>query len=272
MDNLMPIGRFARVSRLSVKALRHYDEAGLLVPAWVDPSSGYRYYSYAQAIRADAIRILRSLEMPLEDIRRVLDAPDRDTSSRLLERHGAYLQEQLDRHTRMLGYLRRLIEQEVYPMSYDITLKQIPAQHTAVLRIPVTAATIGQAVSQGYANLGQAIGRSGAGFAGPPFLIMTELVDPESEGEIKIGFPVATPFHPDGQVVTEEQPAMVVAATVHKGPYDESGPAYAAIESWLQEHGHTCVGATREVYLNSPAEVLPSEYLTEIQCPISLPA
>jgi effector-binding domain-containing protein len=272
MDNLIPIGRFARVSRLSVKALRHYDEAGLLVPAWVDPSSGYRYYSYAQAIRADAIRILRSLEMPLDDIRRVLDAPDRDTSSRLLEQHGAHLQEQLDRHTRMLGYLRRLIEQEVYPMSYDITVKQIPAHHTAVLRIAVTAATIGQAVGQGYATLGQAIGRSGAGFAGPPFLIMMQAVDPESSGEIEIGFPVVGTFQSDGEVVAQEQPAMLVAAAVHKGPYEESGPVYAAVEAWVQEHGHTGVGAPREIYLNSPGGVPPSEYLTEIQFPISLPA
>ena len=50
--------------RLSVKALRHYDEQGLLSPAVVDPSSGYRYYRYSQANRAEAIRILRSLDMP----------------------------------------------------------------------------------------------------------------------------------------------------------------------------------------------------------------
>ena len=43
MDDLLPIGRFARATRLSVKALRHYDELGLLRPAFVDPSSGYRY-------------------------------------------------------------------------------------------------------------------------------------------------------------------------------------------------------------------------------------
>ena len=72
MDNLLPIGRFSKATRLSVKALRHYDELGLLRPAFVDPSSGYRYYRPAQANQAEAIRILRSLEMPLEEIRAVL--------------------------------------------------------------------------------------------------------------------------------------------------------------------------------------------------------
>ena len=39
-NDLLPIGRFARLCRLSVKQLRHYDDLGLLAPAWVDPSSG----------------------------------------------------------------------------------------------------------------------------------------------------------------------------------------------------------------------------------------
>jgi DNA-binding transcriptional MerR regulator len=65
VDDLLPIGRFAKATRLSVKALRHYDELGLLRPAFVDPSSGYRYYRPAQANQAEAIRILRSVEMPL---------------------------------------------------------------------------------------------------------------------------------------------------------------------------------------------------------------
>ena len=72
MDDLLPIGRFSKATRLSVKALRHYDELGLLRPAFVDPSSGYRYYRPAQANQAEAIRILRSLEMPLEEIAALL--------------------------------------------------------------------------------------------------------------------------------------------------------------------------------------------------------
>ena len=87
MDNLIPIGRFSWVSRLSIKALRHYDDAGLLVPAWVDPSSGYRYYTYAQATQAEVIRVLRSLEMPLDEIREVLGAADADVAAKVLDRH-----------------------------------------------------------------------------------------------------------------------------------------------------------------------------------------
>jgi DNA-binding transcriptional MerR regulator len=72
----VPIGRFSKITRLSVKALPLYDEIGLLPPARVDPSSGYRYYDLGQANRAEAVRILRSVDMPLDEIRAILDTDD----------------------------------------------------------------------------------------------------------------------------------------------------------------------------------------------------
>jgi DNA-binding transcriptional MerR regulator len=73
---LMPIGRFSRLTGVGVKALRHYDEVGLLVPAAVDDETGYRFYSLDQVDRAEAIRLLRRLDMPLEEIRSTLAAED----------------------------------------------------------------------------------------------------------------------------------------------------------------------------------------------------
>jgi len=65
MESLLPIGRFSRLTGLTVKALRHYDEVGLLRPAAVDPETGYRQYAPRQLVRAEAIRQLRRLELPL---------------------------------------------------------------------------------------------------------------------------------------------------------------------------------------------------------------
>ena len=73
---LMPIGRFSRLTGVGVKALRHYDEIGLLVPAAVDDESGYRFYSVDQVDRAEAIRLLRRLDMPLDEVRSTLAAED----------------------------------------------------------------------------------------------------------------------------------------------------------------------------------------------------
>ncbi|GGM56061.1 MerR family transcriptional regulator [Dactylosporangium sucinum] len=72
---MLTIGAFARAARLSPKALRLYDELGLLPPAAVDGDSGYRFYDPAQLDRARLIAWLRRLGMPLATIRRVCDLP-----------------------------------------------------------------------------------------------------------------------------------------------------------------------------------------------------
>lgn len=274
MDTLIPIGRFSRVTRLSVKALRNYADARLLEPAWVDPSSGYRYYTYAQTTQAEVIRVLRSLEMPLDEIGEVLAAGDDDVVAKVLDRHRARLEDRLEHETRMLAYLRRLIEEEGRPMAYEVTVKELPAAHLAVLRRRVTADGVGPAVAEGFATIAAAVGRSGAGFAGPPTLVMTELVDADGgdEGEVELAFPTATPFPGLGDVVGQERAAELVATTIHRGPYEEVGPAYAAVEQWVTEHGHAATGAPREVYLNGPQEApSPADYLTEVQVPIVIP-
>lgn len=69
---LMTIGAFARLSRLSAKALRRYDELGLLEPALVDPVNGYRYYDPAQAQTARLVAWLRRIGMPLARITEVI--------------------------------------------------------------------------------------------------------------------------------------------------------------------------------------------------------
>ena len=84
---LMPIGRFSRLTGLTVKALRHYDELGLLRPAAVDAGTGYRSYSSAQVARAEWIRTLRRLELPLDDVAAILATDDPVLLRRLLVDH-----------------------------------------------------------------------------------------------------------------------------------------------------------------------------------------
>ncbi len=104
---------------------------------------------------------------------------------------------------------------------------------------------------------------------GPPFLVMLDVIDQDTEGEFELGFPVAAPFPDAGDVHGVELPPMTVAWTMHHGPYDEVGPAYHTLTGWIQEHGHEIAGPPREVYLTDPGETRdPADYLTEVQFPI----
>ena len=75
---LLTIGAFAQAAQLSTKALRIYSELGLLVPSYIDPETGYRYYHTNQLQQARLIRLLRQIDMPLLTIQQVLVAAPAD--------------------------------------------------------------------------------------------------------------------------------------------------------------------------------------------------
>jgi DNA-binding transcriptional MerR regulator len=110
MATLLSIGEFARLTHLSVKALRHYDDLGLVVPTRVDPNTGYRSYAAAQVPTAQLIRRLRDLEMPLDDVRSVLAAADVATRDRALIAHLERMEARLTETERSVASLRALLE------------------------------------------------------------------------------------------------------------------------------------------------------------------
>jgi len=110
MDESLSIGRFARLSGLTIGALRHYDELDLLRPERVDPETGYRSYGRGQLGRARTIARLRSLEMPLEEIRAVLDEDDSKAQRRLIDLHRGRIEARTYRLQRILHVLRHLTD------------------------------------------------------------------------------------------------------------------------------------------------------------------
>jgi effector-binding domain-containing protein len=269
VDDLLPIGRFSKATRLSVKALRHYDELGLLRPAFVDPSSGYRYYRPAQANQAEAIRILRSLEMPLEEIAELLDAGGGELAAKRLARHRERLEARLDEHRRMLAFLERLLDREDV-MPYEVTIRELPAQPVAATRTTSNLREISSAISTGaHLVLGE-LGRRGIEPAGPLQVVYhaDQVLDDETAAPIEICLPVAAPFEGGGDVYGTELPGGPAAVTLHRGPYAEIGPAYHTVSGWVQDHGHELAAGPREVYLNDPREVPEADLQTEVQWPI----
>jgi DNA-binding transcriptional MerR regulator len=103
VDELMEIGRFSAVSGLSVPALRHYDEIGILKPASVDPQTAYRRYHPDQLGDARLICSLRGVDLPLEEIRAVLTADGEPEVQVVLTQHRRRLAERVDRLEQMLA-------------------------------------------------------------------------------------------------------------------------------------------------------------------------
>jgi bifunctional DNase/RNase len=135
---LMTIGRFARLANLSVHRLRHYHEVGLLLPAHVDQESGYRYYASLQLQVADLIAVLRSLDLPLAQIRRLLASPDRDTVAEILSGHRRHLETRFQEAERRLRVFEQFLVEGSLVVSIDIPRDQVPVHVTAVRQHPAT--------------------------------------------------------------------------------------------------------------------------------------
>src|SRR4029077_10723001 len=108
-QTLMTIAAFARSTGLSAKALRSYDQLGLLRPVRVDPDTGYRSYSTDQLARGRGIRTLRELDVPLHEIGALLEASDDDVRERLLAPQHRLADRSAHLH-HALARLQRLIE------------------------------------------------------------------------------------------------------------------------------------------------------------------
>lgn len=268
MDSLIPIGRFSRITRLSIRALRRYDEMGVLQPAWVDPSSGYRYYRLGQARDAEAVRILRGLDMPIAQIREVLAAGDPDLVRKHLALHREHLEERLVEHQRRLAFLERVIDREDGVLPYDVIVREVSAVPVIALRRQVQLEELGAAIGEAVDRLRGDIAAARQVPAGPPVVVYHDELNEETEGQIEVCVPVPPAVEGRGDLYRTEVPGGMMATTLHRGPYNEIQPAYHSLVGWIQEHGHDLAGPPRETYLNDPTEVDSTDLETEIAWPI----
>ena len=268
---MVPIGRFSQMTRLSVKALRLYDEKGLLEPARIDPSSGYRYYALTQAPRAEAIRVLRMVDMPLDEIAEVLAADDQELVEKRLQVHRERLLERLAADERMLSYLETLMRREEGIMPYTVTIETVDPQTVIATKRHTTLAKVGEDIAVGFGMLAQSLGTEVLQPTGAPLIVFHDVIDEETDGDIELCIPVGRLIDADGEVYGREVEAATVATTVHHGRYSEIAPAYHTITGWISEHGHEITGPPREIYLNDPQSVPEEEQLTRVEFPIAAP-
>ncbi|MEU5877222.1 MerR family transcriptional regulator [Spirillospora sp. NPDC047279] len=241
-EDLLPIGRFARLCRLSVKQLRHYDELGLLSPARVDPDSGYRYYRPDQARQALSIGLLRSLDVPLPDIGRTLES-----GTAALAGVRDRMEADLARRRTALELLERVMADGL-PRS-EVSVVHEPARTVVVERDAATPATIGAATSRCVARVIEAL---------RPHSLMIGLFPLDLADEFVVGVAVE---HEDGPEVL---PGGPYAMATHVGPYGQISLTAHALLSWCGDHGHVPEGPLRELYLNAPTDTPPERLVTQL--------
>lgn len=256
---LMPIGRFARLSGLTVKALRHYAEIGLLEPAWVDPDTGYRWYSLVQARAAEAIRRLRRLAVPLDEIRALVGAGDEVVRERLLA-HRAWLEGQAVETRRILVELQRLIdgEEELVPESvrikFELSIQEVAEQRFVAVTEDTHSDAMGTIVPRAIDEVRAYLAGLRVEPSGPPICICP-FADDEGRLQTQIGWPVAAEVPGRGRIEATTLPAVRALVLKHTGPYEELSRSYRLMSEAMELHDLTPAGAPRELYVTDPDDV-----------------
>ena len=277
MASTLGIGEFARLTYLSVPALRHYHETGVLAPASVDPSTGYRRYAADQVATAHLVRRLRELQMSLPEIRSVVGAPDEHRRDSLIAAHLEHMEQQLVQTRSVIASLRGLLTR---------TAGQAPAEVRDFPRMTVLGVTdairwddMGAWFEASFEELFAAVGARGIQPAGPPGGLFWPGYFEQHEGPVSVYVPlpagadrafdlgVADRAHP------MEIPATRCAVRQHAGPYDDLDITYGAVGLDVADRHRAADGRVREVYLIGPGSgAEQADYRTEVCWPIEQPA
>jgi DNA-binding transcriptional MerR regulator len=267
MSSSLAIGDFSRATHLTVKTLRHYHETGLLEPAQIDPQTGYRRYTTEQIPVAQIIRRFRDLDMPLNEIRAVLSAPDVRARNDLIATHLKRLENDLARTQTAVVSLRNLLEHPA--PAIDIGRRKADRVTAAAISEVVQ---VKDALSWYLGALGElhaVLSAQGMRPTGPAGGIFSNAIFSHARGEATVFVPCSGKVRVIGRVAPHVVPAVELATLVHKGSHANIDLAYGSLATYVTQHALAVEGPLREYYLvgaqDTPDE---SAWRTEIGWPI----
>ena len=270
---LMTIGEFAEQTRLSVKALRLYDRLRLVVPAQVDPDSGYRMYSADQVEPARLVGMLRRLDMPLATISSVLALDPADAAKAVASYWSGVESATADRRL-LADYLeRRLNGADI--VSYQIEVRAMPERTLLAINRHVYLADTDEFFGDAFARL-RAGGPGVAGIAGVPFLIFYREVSADSDGPIELCRPVAADAgNPaaDASSGVERRIEPAHGEAYIRLPKKEVAwpamlPACDALERWVHDHQRRPAGPLRQLLIADQRTATPDTLTCDLSVPL----
>jgi DNA-binding transcriptional MerR regulator len=258
------IGEFSRVTRISIKALRHYDEIGLLVPVRRDELNNYRFYNDQQIEPAILISELKELGFSLDEIKLLLHKIDYEKNIlTFLESQKEKISGEIENAKARIEKIEVIIKEKkgITMKNLDLTVqeKNIPDMLIAGIR------------HQGhYKEIGPLFGKlvraCGPKICGPAFALYYDEGYKEEGADFEAAVPIKSKIDKEGIAVRELKGGKALTI-IHKGPYEAIGNTYKKIIDYMKKKQITSKAPSREVYLKGPGLIFrnPKKYITEIQ-------
>lgn len=263
------IGEFSKMAKTTIKALRYYDEVGLLKPEGVDPFTNYRFYTTKQLFELHRIQAYRQIGLTIDEIRGIqTGAQETD----VLRKRKSELLTELEAGKEQLSRIEFMLseKQEGHQMAYQAIMKELPKciVYSKEMTVPsydsyfTLIPAIGEELLKRYPDIKCAV---------PEYCFIRYLDGEYKEKNFRVEFceAVAEKREDFGEIHFKEMPAITAVSIMHKGPYAELGNAYAFAFQWIEENGFLVTESPRENYIdgiwNTKEE---SQWLTELQIPI----
>lgn len=256
-QNLLSIGAFAELTRLSIKALRLYDQLGILKPHHIDPESGYRYYEPDQLPGARVIRNLRGMDMPLADIRRVLDLADvsQAQAQLVISQYVELRKQQLARIQVLARQFTQQLNLQANKMNLEVTVKEIPTQQILSITRRHKVDGLSDQIQKDCGEMFALAEEKGIAAIGAPFGIYHSTINEQEDGPIETCVPVNGKMEGRGNIEAKQLEGGKAACVVITGEqcyYPELLAGYDAAADWIQKNGFETAGPPREVWYTGP--------------------
>ena len=271
---MFKIGDFSKLSRVSVRMLRHYDELGLFKPASVDNFTGYRYYAANQMARLNRILALRDLGLSLEQVGQLLrDGLTPEQIRGMLKLKRSELYRQLEEGQAQLARIENWLQQEEVIMpAYAVITKKVETQRMAQARAKAPdMSKLGPTLDRlfdtvlDYARQHNALRPE----PNPPTTVYYDEEFREQDIDVGACIGVNNSLVGNQEVEVLDLPGYdTVASTIHHGPFANLSAAYQAISEWIATNHYQICGPARELNLEYERGAEQSKFVTEVQFPV----
>lgn len=259
------ISDFSRITNLTVKALRYYDEENILTPSYRDEINSYRYYDGNDFQKAQLIVMLRDLDFSISEIKDILANCDNpEDLPYYLEEKKSMIESKIVKEKELIRKINLCIKpknEEENSMGYNIEIRQVD---------PVTVASI--RCTGKYSDVGIYFGKIYKAVkskaAGAPFNCYYD-AEYKENADMEVCVPT-TELVSGGGISAKKLPAIKAICTIHNGSYDKLNLAYKALLDYADEHNIRCLTPSREVYIKGPGMIFKgneNKYVTEIMIP-----
>lgn len=247
---LLSIGNFATAAQLTLKALRLYDQLGILTPSYVDPESSYRYYHNDQLTRARLVRMMREADMPLATIRQVLAAAPADAET-LVREYWLATEARFEQARVRVHELIANLRQEVPTMAFEVEVRTVAPQPILSITSRVKVERISEQIGDNLRRLYAAVKAQGGRTAGPPFGLYHGPINHDDDGPIEVCVPVERPLTGSGDLVARELPgAQLASVRLHRDQcmFPAILQGYDAACDWVRANGFELADSPREIW------------------------